>query len=323
MAAIGQDTLTAIARQYILPQVTDNAYLKNNALLYRMIRGNKRMIQGGTQIEIPLLYRRFNGSTGGTYRGFDLLNTSPQDTIKNAYVEWKQHYVSFAIDGLTLIKTDSALAIANIINMLGQQMYMEMGENLAAGIFSDGVTDPKDIDGLDAIISASNTYAGIDRSVAGNAFWRSVIDSGTLTLTLAAMRGLFGNATYGASHPTIWFGNGTNYNRLYALNLSTTGYSVNYNREPGGHDEVLAQAGFTNLLFENVPFIRDDNMANTDIYALNENFLALIVSPRADFYLRDFEQPTDQDAFVSTLLWAGNMICMNARSQAAFTALTA
>jgi hypothetical protein len=48
-----------------------------------------------------------------------------------------------------------------------------------------------------------------------------------------------------------------------------------------------------------------------------------VVSPRADFYLRDFEQPTNQDAFVSTLLWAGNLICMNGRAQAAFTALTA
>lgn len=322
MAAIGQDTLTSIARHYILPQVTDNAYLKNNALLYRLIRGNKRYVQGGTQIEIPLMYKRFSG-VGGTYRGFEVLNTAPQDTVKNAYVEWKQHYTSFAIDGLTLIKTDSPLAIANIINMQGQQMYMEMGENLAAGIFSNGTTDPKDIDGLAAIIGTTNNYAGIDRSLTANAFWRSVVDSATATLAFTAMRGLFGNATYGASHPTIWFGNGVNYNRLYALNTSTTGYAIHQNREPGGHDELLAQAGFTNLLFENVPFIRDDNMANTTIYALNENFLALVVSPRADFYLRDFEQPTGQDGYVTYLLWAGNMICMNSRAQAALTNLSA
>ena len=82
MPAIGQDTLTAIARQYILPQVTDNVYLKNNALLYRLIRGNKRLIQGGTQIEMPMLYKRFN--TGGSYSGFDLLDVAPQDTVKSA-----------------------------------------------------------------------------------------------------------------------------------------------------------------------------------------------------------------------------------------------
>lgn len=317
MSQVGVDTLTSIARHHILPQVTDNAYLKNNALLYRLIRSNKRIIQGGTQIEVPMMYRRFN--TGGTYRGFDVLNVAPQDTIKNGYVDWKQHYVTFAIDGLSLIKTDSPLAIANLLQLLGQQMYMEMGENLAAGIFSDGLTDPKDIDGLAAIISTSNQYAGIDRS--SNSWFRATVDSSTTALALDKMRGLFGNATFGASHPTIWFGNGTNYNRLYALNLSTTGYGVSYNRDPGGHDELLAQAGFTNLLFENVPFIRDDNMVDSRIYALNENFLSLVVSPRADFYLSDFEKPHNQDAYVSTLLWAGNLICMNAKTQAAFTGL--
>jgi len=318
MPAIGADTLTSIARQYILPQITDNVYTKNNALLYRLIRGNKRVIQGGTQIEMPLLYKRFN--TGGTYRGFDLLTTAPQDTVRNAYVEWKQHYVSFAIDGLTLIKTDSPLAIANIINMLGQQMYMEMGENLAAGIWSNG-TDPKDIDGLGVILSATNTYGGISRTA--NPWWQATLDSSSTTLSFALMRGLFGDATYGASHPTIWFGNGDAYNAIYALNLDvSTGYGVHYNREPGGHDEVLAQAGFTNLLFENVPVVRDDNCPDKYLVALNENYLALAVSPRADFYLRDFEQPTNQDAFVSTLLWAGNLMCMNSRAQAAFTNLT-
>lgn len=319
MPAIGQDTLTSIARQYILPQVTDNVYLKNNALLYRLIRGNKRMIQGGTQIEMPLMYRRFN--TGGAYSGFDLMDVGPQDTTKSAYVNWKQQYVTFAVDGLSLIKADSPLAIANLLQLHGQQMYMEMGENLAASIYSDGVSNPKDIDGLAAIVSASNTYAGISRST--DTWWKATVDSTTNTLALDKMRGLFGSATFGGTHPTIWLGNGTNYNRLYALNLSTTGYGVQYNREPGGADEVLAQAGFTNLLFENVPFVRDDNAPDSTIYALNENHLNLVVSPRADFYLKDFTQPTNQDAFISTLLWAGNLMCTNARVQAAFTALTA
>lgn len=319
MAAVGQDQLTSLARHYILPQVTDNAYLKNNALLYRLIRSGKRMVQGGTQIEVPMMYRRFQG--GGTYRGYDILNTQPQDTIKNGYVEWKQHYASFAVDGLTLIRADSPLAIANHLNIQGQQMFMEIGENLAAGIFSNGTTDPKDIDGLRAIIEDGNTYAGINRST--DTWFQATMDSATTTLTLAAMRGLFGNATVGGTHPTIWFGNGTNYNRLYALMTSTTGYGVQYNREPGGHDEVLAQAGFTNLMFENVPFVRDDNAASTDIYCPNENFLSLVVSPRADFYLMDFQKPHNQDAYISTLVWAGNMICMNAKTQARFDALTA
>src|SRR5690606_25103070 len=144
MPQIGKDTLTTLVRHHIVPQITDNAYLKNNALLYRLIRSGKRMVQGGEHIEVPLMYRRFS-SSGGTYRGFDLLNVTPQDTIKAGYVDWKQIYVGFAVDGLSLIKSDSPQAIANYLHVLGQQMHMEMAEHLAAGIFADGVTDPKDI----------------------------------------------------------------------------------------------------------------------------------------------------------------------------------
>ncbi|MCZ2109200.1 MAG: phage major capsid protein [Dehalococcoidia bacterium] len=319
MPAIGQDTLTSIARRYILPQVTDNVYLKNNALLYRLIRSNKRQIQGGTQIEVPLMYKKF--STGGSYRGFDTLTVAPQDTVKNGYVDWKQYYVTFAVDGLSLIKTDSPLAIANLLELNGQQMYMEMGELLGAGIFNDGVTDPKGMNGLGAIMSASNTYAGINRTV--DTWWQATIDASSQALSHAVMHSIYAQATLGGTHPTIWFGNGTNYNRLYALSLPTAnGYNITYGRQPGGSDEVLAQAGFTNLLFENVPFVRDDNMVNGHVYALNENFLSLVVSPRADFFLTDFEKPVNQDAFISTLLWAGNMICMNSKTQAGLTGLT-
>src|SRR5690606_7806871 len=112
-------------------------------------------------------------------------------------------------------------------------------------------------------------------------------------------------------------------NAIYTLNLYvSTGYSIQYNREPSGHNDVLAQAGFTNLLFENFPVVRADICPHKYLIALNDNYMAFAVSPRADFYLRDFEQPTNQDAFVSTLLWAGNLMCMNSRAQAAFTNLS-
>ena len=319
MPAVGQNMLTSLVRHFIVPRVFDNAYLRNNALLYRLIRGGKRVVTGGTQIEVPLQYRQL--TVGGSYSGLQQLDVELEDTVKNGFVNWKQYYTTIAIDGRTLGIADSPLAIANVLRIRGQEAYMKMGELLAAGIFNDGVADPLGIDGFGAILSNSNSYAGINRSV--DTWWQATIDAATATLSLSAMRGLFGTATVGASHPTIWFGNGVNYNRLYALNLSTNGYSVDYVRQPGGHDEVLAQAGFTNLIFENVPFIREDNMANTQIFALNENFFELAVSHRSDFYMSPFIESGNQDGWVAKLLWMGNIYTGNSKTQAAFTALTA
>lgn len=315
---IGQNTLNSLARHYILPQITDNAYFSNNALLYRLLKGNKKMQQGGTHIEVPLMYRGFvNG--GGSYRGYDPQTSSPQDTVKNAYLDWKQYYKSFSIDGLTLIKADTPLAVANIVALQGQQMNMEMAEALAAGIYEDGVADPKGIDGLAAIADDSNVYGGLDRTT--DTWWQANVDSSTATLSFSALRTMVGTQTFGGTSPSIIIGNGTNYNRLYTLGLSTAGYGVSWNRQPGGSDTNLMQAGFTNVMFENIPFIRDDN-AGDNIYVLNEDFLSLVVSPRADFYMDDFEKAQGQDAYTLTVMWAGNLMCTHSAAQGVMTAVS-
>ncbi len=325
--AIGANTVTAIARHYIMPTITDNVY-SSNVLLWRLLRANKKMVQGGTQIEVPLLYARFN--SGGTYRGYQVLNTTPSDTIRNAVFDWKQHYVTWALDGLTLIKTDSPDAIANHMNLLAQQAYMEMAENLAAGLYGNGTTDPNDIDGFAGAVGnaavGNATYGGISRSA--NSWWNSTIDAATATLTFNAMQSQFGLQTVGGQHPTLIVSRQEQYNRGWALNAAG-GYSVQNVRQPSGHDELMASAGFTNMVFNNVPWVVDakcgdgPSASNSRIYTFNENVLGLVVSPRADFYLEDFQRPVNQDAFVSTLLWAGNLVCMNAKLQGVFTAITA
>lgn len=326
---IGTDTVTSIARHYIMPSITDQIY-NNNILLYRLMRANKRVIGGGTQIEVPQLYSRFN--TGGPYRGFEVLNTTPSDTVKNLVFDWKQQYVTWAVDGLTLIKTDSADAIANLLALQSQQAYMEMAENLATGLFADGTTDTKQIDGLKGAVgnaSVGNTsYGGVSRS--SNTWHRSQVDASTGTLTIPVVRtSLIGPATFGGFHPTIILSRQEQYNRYHALQTSTTGYGVQNQRQPGGHDELLASAGFTNLLFDNIPWVVESHVddgpdtSNSRIYALNENVLQWVVSPRADFYLEDFQKPVNQDAMVATLLWAGNLVSQSSRLHSVLTNISA
>jgi len=325
---IGANTLTSVVRQYIMPQITDQIY-NSNVLLYRFIKALKRMIGGGTQIEVPLLYTRFN--TGGTYRGYDVLNVTPSDTIKSAAWDWKQHYVSWAIDGLTMIKADSSDAIANVLTLQSQQAWMEMAENLAAGLFGDGLTDPKDINGLAGAVGNASVgdpnYGGIARST--NTWWNAQIDSATTAITaMGQYQTMFSQCSVGGQHPTIILSRSDQYNKYIALNTTSAGYANQYNRQPGGFDEMLASAGFTNALYNNTPWVVDSHVTDAGnsttgrIYFLNENVFDWVVSPRADFYLEDFQRPVNQDAFVATLLWAGNFLCRSARLQGAFTGLT-
>lgn len=320
---IGTNVVTSVARRFILPEVVDNVY-GGNPVWFRLNAANKRIVQGGTQIEVPLMYARF--ATGGPYSGLEVLDVAPSDTVKNGAWDWKQYYVNVTVDGLTLIKTDSPESIANFIQLYFSQAEMEMAANLGTGLWTDGTTNTKHIDGLKGAVDDSSiltTYAGLSRTT--NTWWKSVRDNTTATLTLAALNSLFGNVSKGGRHPTIIASRIEQYNRYWVLNSGNQRFPA----QAAGHDEQLASAGFTNQLFNNVPWVVDPNVfdgpnsSNSSIVMLNEDFLWIAVSPRADFYLEDFQTALTQDAMVAKLLWAGNLVNTNCQLHGKLTNISA
>jgi hypothetical protein len=305
-----------------MPMIVDNVY-NSNPIFYRLYKANKKIVQGGTQIEVPLMYRRF--STGGPYSGYQQLEVSPQDTVKNGAWDWKQHYVTVAVDGLTLIKNDSAESIANYLRFYFAQAELEIAENLATGLWSDG-SNAIEIDGLGAAVDDGGvqvSYAGLLRSA--NTYLNCQDDSTTATLTASALQSLFGNVAEGGRHPTLIVSRQEQYNRFWALNQINQEFPV----QPSGHDEQLASAGFTNLMFNGVPWVVDShcfdgpNVSNSGIIMLNEDYIHLAVSPRADFYMTPFQEPVNQDAMVAKLLWAGNLVVVNTQRQGKLSNISA
>lgn len=313
---IGTNVVSSIARRFILPEITDNVY-NSNPLFFRLNQANKRIVRGGTQIEVPLMYQRF--AAGGAYSGLDLLDITPSDTVRNAAFDWKQYYVPVTVDGLTLIKTDSPEAIADFIRLYFAQAEMELSELLGDGTFSDGVTNTKKIDGLKGAVDDTTvltTYGGLSRNT--YTWWKSTVDT-TGTLTLTALQTDFGTVTKGGRHPTLIVATQANYNRFWVLNTAKENFYI----QPVAVDEQLANAGFTNQLFNGVPFLVDSHVQANHIYLLNEDFINLAVSPRGDFYMEDFQTAINQDAMVSKLFWAGNLVLTNCAVHAKLTSVTA
>lgn len=319
VTAIGDATVTAIARHYIMPEVTDIVY-NSNPLFFRL-NAAKKIIPGGTQLEFPLMTSRF--SAGGPYSGFDVLTMTPSDTVKNGVWEWKQHYVPVVVDGRTLLKVDSPLAIANLIRMQFEQAEMEMAQNLGVGIYSDGSSNAKEITGLQLAVDSTGTYAGLARST--NAGIAAQEDGSTATLTLTALNSMHGNTRKGGRAASLIASRQEQYNRYWKLAID----KANIFLEPIAKDNSMADLGWGGLLFNGVPWIVDDNMfdgpntSNSGIIMLNEDYIHLAVSPRADFYLEDFQTPINQDAMAAKLLWAGELIVRNPARQGKLTNVSA
>jgi len=321
VTAIGTNTVTAIARRYIVPRIVDNVY-GSNVLFARWNKMNKITIKGGTQIEFPLMYTKM--AAGGWYSGYQLLNVQPTDSIQNGALAWKQAYSAVTVDGLTLLRTDGADSIVDYIATQFKQAEMDLFDTLGTGLFGDGLALPLQIDGLAEIIDGAGTveatYATISKS--SNTWWQSQLDSSTLAMSLVALNNMFMNCTSGGRSPTIIVSNNTNYSRYWNLNLSPQQFPV----QPGGKDIQLAQAGFENLLFNGVPWVTDSHVGTTAALGgpifLNEDYFELVVSEMANFKLQDFQTPVNQDAMTALLLWAGNLVCGNLARQGRFTALT-
>jgi hypothetical protein len=314
---IGTNTMNSISRRFLFDQVVDNVYLAIPAF-FRLNAMNKKIVQGGFQVEVPLMFSKF--AAGGFYQGYDLLDITPSDTVKNAAFDWKQAYVPVTVSGLDLIRADSPEAVVNLLRLQFEQAQMQLADQIGFSLWTDAVTNQKNIDGLKGAVddgTVAPSYGGITRS--SNVFWKSQIDSATTTMTLAALNTLFGNCQAGGRTPTVIFGTQANYNRYWALNTSGQAFPV----QPAGHDAQLAQSGFSNLVFNGVPFLVDSNVPANHVFMLNENYMYLLVHPRGDFDFNEFREPVNQDAMTALILWAGNLILTNCARQGKLTALVA
>lgn len=319
---IGGNAITALSRRYIVPKIYDQFY-RSNVFFFRMVARNKRLLQGGTQIEVPVLYTGF--AAGGPYQGYDVLDVSPSDTIKNAAWDWKQLFSPVSVSGLDLIRADSPEAIVNFLSAYFENAQMDIADKAGSGLMSDGVTNTKAIDGIKGAVDDGTvmaTYGGLLRSA--NTWWKSQIDataySGGSPITLKNMQTLFMNCTEGGRHPTIGVTVPAVYNIYWNLAQSNQNQQA---LQPGGQDEILAQNGFTNLLFNNVPLVVDSHVPTTSpgnhLFWLNEDYFTLYVNSKADFRMNEFREPVNQDAMTSLILWAGNLICSNPARQGKHT----
>lgn len=327
---IGVDTVTSLSRRHIFPFVVDQIYV-SNAVFYRLNRANRITIQGGTQFEQPIVYKKASGT--GWYTGYDILDVAPDDTVKNAVWLWKQLGKTVSIDRLSLIRADHPDAVKALLKFKMAEAQQWMEDQLGFGLWSDGVTLAKSLEGLQGAIddgTVDNTYAGLNRTGA-DTYWKSQIDSATTTLALLAIRKLMGKCTVGARHPTLISSTQANYDRYWNLPVS----QQRFPQQPQPMDEQLLQAGFTNVVFDGVPWVVDAHMAQIGatadqfLFMHNENYYQLVVARSTvegdtlrGFIMTDFQSPINQDVIACKLLWAGNLVVMNPGRSGKFTALT-
>lgn len=291
--------------KYASDNLADNIFQSN--ALYYLLAGSEDMrkegsktykeLDGGRVIVEPLLYA--TNSTAGSYSGYDVLDTDPQDGMTNAEFEWKQYSVSVSISGREKRQNNGDSAALNLLEGKIMQAEMSLIESMNGDLFTDGTGNGgKDVTGLVLAVDSAGTYGNIDRSA--NTWWSSQETAVTGPLTIDAMRTVYNDCSrgYKKMHPGLIVTDQTEYEAYEAKLQPDMRYS----------DNQLADAGFENLAFKGSKMVFDEQCNDGIMYFLNPDVMGIRVHKDAKFTVTEEQRPVDQDAFVKQILWMGNVV---------------
>jgi hypothetical protein len=303
--AVNWESVNALTRDLIIPKVFDQIFSSNP--LFFLLDGKGVKERGGRKIKVPVQYAK-TGATG-SYKGFDLLSTTKNEKFTDPELDWKQAYASIVISGLEEIINDGSQAVVDLLEQETTNAKLSIQDVLGTALYGDGTgNSSKDIDGLKAAVDDGTntaTYAGILRTT--YTWWKSIYTSWSATpVSLYAFQSVFGDVTDGGQKPDIVATVQDVYDKIYQLVIPMQ----------RTEDSTLANAGFENIKINGKTLVVDPHCGSTDAWVLNTNFLSLYVANGRNFSFEPFRKPTNQDARVAQIFWAGNLVCTQPRRHA-------
>jgi hypothetical protein len=183
-------------------------YLKNNPVdqiaverpLLKALQGKKKNAPGAKQYIVEQLRTKYQ-SNFQWFNGSQVVTYNKRNSVEQANFAWRSAHDGFALDEDRLIQngikvddggpkgnaTDAEMIqLTNLLNEQTEILRLGFEEKMSQAMHLDGSQSVDAITGLDSLISltpTTGTVGGIDRSVAGNAYWRNYAQTGLTTTT--------------------------------------------------------------------------------------------------------------------------------------------
>lgn len=333
--ALNYDNVSALTANKFMPILVDNIFDSN--ILTHMLLRKADKVTGGNKIIVPLEYGK---GIAGTYSGWDLLSTDPAEVFTAAEYEWKQAYANISISGLEEIQNSGDSAIISLLKSKMKNAERTLKDLFGDKLFANAAPSSKDFTGLIGTGTASgdpltdpgaiaNTVISIDRSLGGidsttQTWWDAnlktfasgadaetwtelvtPITTGAQPYILKKMAELYGACSIDSDHPDL----------IVTTQIIYDAYEASLQPQKRFTDDKLASAGFDNLKYHNAVVVVDSHVPAGIMVMLNTKYLEFKVHPKRNFKFEPFRKPTNQDAMMAKILWAGNLTCSNPRMQ--------
>ena len=290
--------------------INDIAVIKDSPeRRFRTLLSIFSMVPGsGESIKWPVNH---SGISGASFNPETDSYQSPGDQgYADAILPWKYNHVTLKVSGKAQDVADGALFNdGNLTAMLVEEAARDLMLTLETQLKGDGTgNDSKDVDGMLAAISATGTYASIDRAV--YTWWQSHVNDVSGAWTEAEMQESLealmdtprnGQINLGITGPTQW--------HKIANVLKSEYQFVN---------TTQLAAGVTAIIYDGVPIIPISGYANDRLDLINTDDFSIVVV--RDVKVVELGRTSDNEEYAVS--FGCNLRCRNPRAQGTLVNLT-
>ena len=277
----------------------------------------KNQVNGsGLQYEQPVKYSQTDQIEW--YTGIETTSPHLETPWARAIYPWKFAKLPMVLSNPELAQNKGKNAVLDLKSETVTSAVNDFTDDMGDKIFDTAGTN--EFGGLDDIINATNTYAGINAST--YTWWGSDVDT-VATLTLTAMGTLYNSAARGTEKtetPDCITTTQTVWNIYEALLTPQIRYT----------NTGSADGGFGNLVFRSTPIKWDKHANSQEMYFINSKFMKLVTLKHPmygktvkGFAMSDFEKLQGQDGQTAYLYFYGTPICTSRRNQARASSVAA
>jgi hypothetical protein len=185
---------------YVKNKPIDQVAIERPLLTFLM--GRKKSAPGAKQYIVEQLRYRYQ-SNFQWFSGSQVVTYNKRQTIEQAMYAWRSAHDGFSLDedrlaqngikitedtypGTSQASEAEKIQLTNLIEEQSEVLRLGFEEKFAQACHLDGTQSADALVGLDALVSltpSTGTVGAIDRSVAGNAWWRNNAYTGLTTTT--------------------------------------------------------------------------------------------------------------------------------------------
>lgn len=307
------DALLSTTLSKVRKKFADNIFTRIPLLMWLK---NKASIaeNGGASIVVPLMYGK--NTTAKSYSGYGIIDTTPQEGLSAAQYKWAQYAATVSISGLeNRTQNVGDKAIIKILESKVKQAEMSLRDKMDVDLWASATTGTN-ILALPTIVDTTTSIGDVSKSA--NSWWQAqVITSGSFAAQgLSDMRHLYNtimNQSLDNSAPDF----------VISTQLVYEFYEGTVQPQMRFTDTAMADAGFENLKYKGATYTFDGNVPSGTLFMLRSENLKLSYDKNTNFITSPFIQPTNQDAKVAQILWAGQLTTDNARKLGKMNSITA